>query len=562
MHSGLRDLPIRLKLTLLVQVAVAVALAVASGTLLFTQWQTERTVLLGQLSALADVMGANTSASLVFDDNQTAAELLGSLRLLPAVEAAWINDRGQQLFASYSTAGGEARLPRLPAELGEGFTKDGLAFVSREIVSDGDAIGKIFLAANLDAIWSGLAYYAMIVGVVVVAAFLTAYLITGQLQRSISGPILSLTRTAERVTAKEDYSIRVQAAGRDELGTLYHSFNRMLEQVELSERALQKAHDELEQRVEERTRQLSEANRELSNEIAERRRAEEELEQVHREFVESARRAGMAEIASGVLHNVGNVLNSVNVSASTISNRLKTSKRRQLNRMADLLDEHQDDLGSFMMHDEKGRQVPRYLRVLADNLLSEEENIAKESDSLLDHIEHIKAIIATQQSYAGTGGLVEPISITSVLEDAVRLNATSFDRHGIQVVHDLADVPEILVDKQRLLQIVTNLIKNAKEALVEQKQLQRTLTLRTTVVDDQLRIEVSDTGVGITAEDMARVFTHGFTTKANGHGFGLHSCANSAREMDGDLRVSSAGRMKGATFTLTLPFSPLSTAST
>ena len=559
MLCKLKDMPIRLKITLLVQVAVAVALAVASGTLMLTQWQTERSVLLRQLSALADVLGANTTASLDFDDDQTAAEFLSSLRLLPAVEAAWINDSAGQLFASYSADGASSEHPQLPVGTYEGFTDSGLAIVSQEITSDGEAIGSIYVTANLDAIWSGLTSYAQIVIGVVIVAFVAAYLITARLQRTVSGPILSLACTAERVTAKEDYSIRVQATGQDELGTLYNSFNRMLEQVETSERALQAAHDELEQRVEERTHQLSEANRELSSEIAERQRAEQELEQVHREFVDAARRAGMAEIASGVLHNVGNVLNSVNVSASTISNRLKSSKRRQLNRMADLLDNHGDDLGTFFTHDEKGRQVPRYLRVLADNLQAEEQSLTEESASLLDHIEHIKAIIATQQSYAGTSGLVEPINIGSVLEDAVKINATSFVRHKIEVVRDLADMPPILVDKQRLLQIVTNLIKNAKEALVEQEEHHRVMTLRTALVDEQLLIEVSDTGVGIATEDLPQIFTHGFTTKATGHGFGLHSCANAAREMDGELRASSEGPMRGAIFTLTLPYAPLDT---
>ncbi|MCA9212780.1 MAG: HAMP domain-containing protein [Planctomycetales bacterium] len=562
MHFRLKDMPIRLKLTLLVQLAVAVALAVASGTLLLMQWQAERTALLRQLSTLADVMGANTAASLVFDDDQTAAEFLGSLRMLPGVEAAWINNSAGQVFASYTLDGANHNLQQLSAKTTDGFTDTGLALVSSAISSDGDAMGTIYVTANQYEIWNGLTYYAVILGGVVLTAFISAYVMTAQLQRSISGPILSLAQTAERVTAKQDYSIRVKAAGRDELGTLYNSFNRMLEQVETSERALQAAHDELEQRVEERTRQLSEANSELSSEVAERRRAEEELKLVHREFVDAARRAGMAEIASGVLHNVGNVLNSVNVSASTISNRLKSSKRCQLNRMADLLDEHSDDIGDFMEHDEKGRQVPRYLRALADNLQAEEKNLADESASLLDHIEHIKAIIATQQSYAGTSGLVEPISIANVLDDAVKLNATSFDRHGIQVVRDLADVPEILVDKQRLLQIVTNLIKNAKEAFDERVETPRILTLRTEVVDEKLQIQVSDTGVGIATEELPQIFTHGFTTKTTGHGFGLHSCANAAREMDGDLRVSSEGRMKGATFTLTLPYTPLAATAT
>ncbi|HEV3021745.1 MAG TPA: HAMP domain-containing sensor histidine kinase, partial [Pirellulales bacterium] len=165
--------------------------------------------------------------------------------------------------------------------------------------------------------------------------------------------------------------------------------------------------------------------------------------------------------------------------------------------------------------------------------------------------------VTTQQSYARMSGIIEDCDPARALDDAVRLNSSSFDRHGIVVVRDYAEVPKVALDKQKLIQILVNLIKNAKDSLVEGSSLERTLTLRTYVRDDGLAIEVCDTGVGIARENLTRIFSHGFTTKKSGHGFGLHSCANAASEMGGSLAVRSDGPGKGATFTLELPFAPV-----
>jgi C4-dicarboxylate-specific signal transduction histidine kinase len=329
----------------------------------------------------------------------------------------------------------------------------------------------------------------------------------------------------------------------------------MLDQIETAKKALQQSHDELEIRVEDRTRELSEANVELSREIAERIRAEQELEVAHQELVIAARRAGMAEIATGVLHNVGNVLNSVNVSATMVVNQLRSSKICQLTQVVSLIEQNQADLGTFLSSDEKGRQIPRFLKMLAELLIQEDQSLLEEAESLISNVEHIKAIVATQQSYASPGAseLAEPTDVNSIFDDALRLDSESFEQHGIDVNRDYASLPTMLIDKQRVMQIVVNLVKNAKESLVERKPGERRLTLRTSVENERLVLEVSDTGVGIKKENLTRIFAHGFTTKSTGHGFGLHSCANAATEMEGSLSAHSEGDMQGATFTLKLP---------
>ena len=153
--------------------------------------------------------------------------------------------------------------------------------------------------------------------------------------------------------------------------------------------------------------------------------------------------------------------------------------------------------------------------------------------------------------------MAEPTDVNAILDDALRLNSESFNRHGIEIERDYADLPAMMVDKQRVMQIVINLIKNAKESLLERDGVPRVLTLRTRIDDDRLVLEIGDSGVGIKQENLTRIFAHGFTTKSTGHGFGLHSCANAATEMEGSLSAASAGPMQGATFTLKLPLRPV-----
>jgi len=154
-------------------------------------------------------------------------------------------------------------------------------------------------------------------------------------------------------------------------------------------------------------------------------------------------------------------------------------------------------------------------------------------------------------------GVIESCDVAAALDYAVRLNSSTFDRHRIVLVREYAVLPKVQLEKQKLLQILVNLIKNAKDSLVEHASHSRTLTLRTSVYgEDTLVIEVQDTGVGVAQENLTRIFSHGFTTKKHGHGFGLHSCANAAKEMGGGLTMHSDGPGTGATFTLKLPFSP------
>lgn len=283
----------------------------------------------------------------------------------------------------------------------------------------------------------------------------------------------------------------------------------------------------------------------------------EALDRAQHELVDTARRAGMAEIATGVLHNVGNVLNSVNVSASLVAESVRKSKVTNVERVAKMLIENEAKLGEFLTNDPKGKQVPAFLRTLSTHLLEEQARALKELDSLGQSVEHVKSIIAMQQNYAKVTGIHETMGVVDVVEDALRLNAISFTRHEIKVRREFEAKPTATLERHKVMQILVNLLTNAKHALDKPEVKDKTLTVRVALNgNDFVRISVVDTGSGISPESMARLFQHGFTTKPQGHGFGLHHGSLAAKEMGGSLSAQSEGEGKGAVFTLEIPVRP------
>jgi PAS domain S-box-containing protein len=290
--------------------------------------------------------------------------------------------------------------------------------------------------------------------------------------------------------------------------------------------------------------------------VTEKKEAEARLEAAQKGLVEASRQAGMAEVATGVLHNVGNVLTSVNVSASLVANNLKRSKISGLAKLVALLREHEAQLGPFLTSDPRGKQVLGYLAQLAEHLAAEQTLSIKELTELAGNIEHIKDVVAMQQDYAKFVGVTEIVRATDLVEDALRLNAGALTRHDVQLTRQYDPRPlQITVEKHKVLQILTNLIRNAKYACDESGRTDKRLSVRVDNSDGWVRMSVADNGVGIAPENLTRVFNHGFTTRKEGHGFGLHSGALAAREMGGSLTAHSDGPGQGATFTLALPLS-------
>jgi len=321
------------------------------------------------------------------------------------------------------------------------------------------------------------------------------------------------------------------------LGLIYRW---MLYRAESKQRRLKEANDLLELKVRERTAELAKAN--------------EKMEQTHQQLMVVSRQAGMAEVATGVLHNVGNVLNSVNVSANLVVDGIRSSRAASLGKVVDLLEKHREDLAQFLTQDEKGKQLRAFLSGLNEHLAGERTGLLEELKSLTANIEHIKEIVAMQQANAHRFGVMERAEAAELMESALKMNEAAYGRHNVQLVRDYEEVPALMVDKHKVLQILINLLQNAKRACVQSGRAERRVTVRIRRQGEgAIRMEVADNGVGIPAENLTRIFAHGFTTKADGHGFGLHSGALAARQLGGALRAESEGVGKGATFTLELP---------
>jgi signal transduction histidine kinase len=293
--------------------------------------------------------------------------------------------------------------------------------------------------------------------------------------------------------------------------------------------------------------------------LTERKKADAEREGLTKNLITASRQAGMAEVATGVLHNVGNVLNSVNISASASVNMIRKSRVGGVTKAAALLQEHAGRLDDFLTADDRGKQLLPYLSSLGEMLNREQAQVLEELDSLTKNIDHIKQIVAMQQSFARVAGTTEDIELSDVIEDAVKINLAGLDRHHVRLERRLAELPTIRTDKHKVLQVLTNLIGNAKYALSDKGGEDRRMVIETGRRDaadggeQRVFVRVIDNGVGISRENLTRIFSHGFTTKKDGHGFGLHSGALAARELGGALIVHSDGVGEGAAFTLELP---------
>jgi signal transduction histidine kinase len=292
----------------------------------------------------------------------------------------------------------------------------------------------------------------------------------------------------------------------------------------------------------------------LCSDVTETQTIELELEQAHRELLSASRLAGMAEVATGVLHNVGNVLTSVNVSANVLATGLQQARVESLARVSDLLQSHASDLGDYLANDERGRKVPDFIASLGRHWLEERDRMLQELASLQQSIDHLKEIVGLQQAHATTSGRVESLDPAGLMEDALRLNAGALERHGVTCTRDFQPTPRLRAEKAKVLQILINLVRNAKYAAAAGEQPEPVITLRVAPgAPGRVRLIVADNGVGIAARNLERIFTHGFTTRPGGHGFGLHSALAAARAMSGNLTAQSPGPGQGATFTLDLP---------
>ncbi|MFO1003202.1 MAG: CHASE4 domain-containing protein [Planctomycetaceae bacterium] len=328
------------------------------------------------------------------------------------------------------------------------------------------------------------------------------------LRRRIVEPLQTMATHATRVGMEDDLGARLNLDRTDEVGILARSFDRMV------------AH------------------------LADARRKTEE----------SAHRAGMAEIASEVLHNVGNAVNTANCCAEVIADRLSNSRLNGLEKAASLLSEQASNAAQFFSEDPRGPKLISYLMTLSGTLRKEQDENVNELQRLQETIRHIREAIASQQSHARKSDFRQQVELRGLLKETLLVNEALQKQCGVKVTINMPELPLLELNRSRVAQVLVNLEKNALLSMQSLPGRNHELTLNITVPEtNALQIEVRDTGTGFTPEIHERLFGQGFTTRKEGSGQGLHYCVNVIREMGGDIKAHSDGPGTGATFTITIP---------
>jgi signal transduction histidine kinase len=528
------------KLTILTAFSSGVVLMLSCAAFVVNDVAMLRAWKAQELRETTEMLATASSEALSQSNPRPVRNLLLPFHHRQQIYAVYVFDARGDSFASFERVERAGAKVVRPSYTGHQFTSDGFLDVCLPVRAGTEEVGSIYMRATIGDLTNQITRYISIALGVMFASFLLAILICGQMQRFISSPILGLAQTIKRVTNEGDYSIRVRRPSDDEIGELYDAFNEMLVRIDTSDAALHRAHEE-----------LCHANNQLESRVQQRT---EELSHANQQLIEASRKAGMAEVANGVLHNVGNVLNSVNVSTSLIHETVRNSEVNDLSQVVDILDEHRDDIIRFFAEDPRADHVCVYLKEASQALTHENELLLTRVESLNRHVEHIKAVVSTQQSFAGTSGVEQVVSVAQLIDDAVEIHIAALSRDKIVVRRSFEELPPLSIDKQKVLQILINLIGNAHQAICESGRDRGEIRLVVAADgDDWIKLQVTDNGIGIDEENIQKVFRHGFTTKADGHGFGLHSAALAAGEVGGALAVSSGGVGLGATFTLRLP---------
>lgn len=293
--------------------------------------------------------------------------------------------------------------------------------------------------------------------------------------------------------------------------------------------------------------------------ITARVQSEERESRLQQQLRESSHRAGMAEIATGVLHNVGNVLNSLGIANSIALRELKSLRLDRLQRVNSAIRNNRDSLVAFLTEHECGQYLPDYLGMLTEHLSCNVRAAQTEMHAIDQLLHHLSNVVSAHQALAGVGGLREPVDLRDLAEAALQLHAPKLDQ--IEVVRIYEDLPVVKIDRHKVLQVLVNLVSNARDAIQAGEASSGRIIVRLRLDGDHALLSIEDSGIGMCQEVLSHLWQFGYTTKQNGHGFGLHNSANVARAIGATLDGQSDGPGKGSRFTLRLPVdgnSPLS----
>jgi signal transduction histidine kinase len=280
---------------------------------------------------------------------------------------------------------------------------------------------------------------------------------------------------------------------------------------------------------------------------------QEKINNLNEELFNAARLAGMADVATSVLHNMGNVLNSISVSSVLLRQKVNNISSAKLTKLVDLL---QNEPGKQDLIDIKtpgGKKLVNYLSLLAQEFTQEKATLLEEVISMGANINQIKNVVQMQESIPKPTIVISNVLISVLINDFLKDIKSQLENHKINVVCEYKNNLSITTDKFQFKKIIHNLIQNAVDSLITCNHTDKQLVISSDVdKDNNVIIQIADNGLGIPSENMNEIFNFGFTTKNKSHGFGLHYCSITAKELGGNLQVSSKGAGQGAVFTLTL----------
>jgi C4-dicarboxylate-specific signal transduction histidine kinase len=519
--------------------ACGLVLTAVGGLLFYHHLQQMRSRLNESANSTARIIADNTAAALAFRDETAAGDILSSLRYDPLVVAASLYALDGQRFVSYGTA--------LPERLAIDAEPPAGALTA-DVVFRSERLGRLIVVSDVGPVLRRtMAAWAIVFSAALVFAALLALLLARRFQRVVAAPLVSLSRTAEDVTRRGDYSLRAEPGGSPEVMALARAFNAML--AELGHRG----------------KVLDQQVHSLNAEIRQRLEAEESLRQNTREMLRISHRAGVAEVATGVLHNIGNALNSINVSAELLDDSLRRRARESIARLHEFFTRPPEKAATVFLAHPDGEALRLAVVSGSGYALGELDSTAGELESLRLGVAHLKDIVARQQSLARTERQVTRFDLASAVEQAIVLDQAAGRGAGhspaIKVSEISGPLPPVCSDQGAIEQILINLLANAREAVAEAAPTDPAIWIDIGPASaTHLPVTIRDNGVGIPADRLVSIFSYGFTTKPGGHGFGLHNAANLARLLGGSLRVQSEGAGRGAAFTLEVLLSTAVTA--
>ncbi len=520
-------------------VLICLAVLVPVGTVLLLNHISQFKAKLSQsFQATTRIIATNASAALAFNDKAAAAELLASLVNAPSITAAALYTKDGVRLVTYGNT------PPTPPDAA---LSDGFSSIQEPVSYKGENYGRLLVLSRYPAelrttIVTWVSVYAGAIGL----AGAIAALLAARFHRAVATPLQSLANTAGDVTTSQNYAARVPLNGPLEIRELAQAFNTMMAEI-----------DRRDAELGEKSEVLSRQLKALRKEVVEREAAEQRLRENNREMMRLSREAGIAEVATGVLHNIGNALNSINVSTELLCTQIHEQSRVAAVTLRDFFTTPPENAAAVFSAHPVGPGVLNFAASLTRLIVQQIEEATRELASLRTGVIHLKDIVSRQQSLAKTATLSESFDLNEAVKDALLLSKAEAMSIDLDIEHHATRPTKAYADRSSVVQILINLIANAHESMEEADPSAKKISIRIAPANDgYVSISVTDNGNGIASDQLVAIFSYGFTTKKQGHGFGLHNSANTARLMGGSLQVHSPGPGQGATFTLTLPSRP------